>query len=108
MVFFKTAAAIEPVAFVKEICEAALAHRERKRTRFAKRFSPMTLMGRASEEGLEKVAREVLSPYFHREPFRRYKVRALFHACELHVRNGMLTPEARSSPSARRCAITTS
>lgn len=48
---------------------------QRKRTRFAKRLSPMTLMGRASEEGLDKTAREVLAPYFHQEPVQTRKVR---------------------------------
>lgn len=35
----------------------------------------MTLIGRASEEGLEKVALEVLKPHFHQEPFQKRKVR---------------------------------
>lgn len=74
VIFFKTADPVEPVSFVKYICEAAMNARKRKRTRFAKRFSPMTLMGRASEEGLEKVAKEVLRPHFHQEPFQRRKV----------------------------------
>ena len=69
VVFFRTVAPVEPVGFVKDICEAAMSNRSRKRTRFAKRLSPMTLMGRASEEGLEKVAKEVLRPHFHQEPF---------------------------------------
>ena len=74
VVFFRTLAPIEPVSFVKDICEAAMRTRARKRTRFAKRLSPMTLMERASEEGLEKVAVEVLRPHFHQEPFQRRKV----------------------------------
>jgi tRNA acetyltransferase TAN1 len=28
----------------------------------------MTLMGKATEDGLEKTAKEVLAPYFHTEP----------------------------------------
>lgn len=34
----------------------------------------MTLVGRASTEGLEKVAAEVLKPHFHQEPFKKRKV----------------------------------
>ncbi|GAB7356982.1 hypothetical protein MBLNU459_g7819t1 [Dothideomycetes sp. NU459] len=68
VLFFKTRAPVEPVSFVRKICRDALDNSQRKRTRFAKRLSPMTLMGRASEEGLEKVAMEVLGPHFHQEP----------------------------------------
>ena len=74
VVFLKTVDPIEPVRFVKAVCEDAMNHRQRKRTRFVKRLSPMTLMGRASEEGLEKVAKEVLWPHFHQQPFQRRKV----------------------------------
>ncbi|EME39792.1 hypothetical protein DOTSEDRAFT_47345 [Dothistroma septosporum NZE10] len=73
VVFFKTIAPVEPVSLVKTICEEAMADNQHKRTRFTKRLSPMTLMGRASAEGLEKVATEVLAPHFHQEPFQRRK-----------------------------------
>jgi len=74
VVFFKTVAPVEPVSFVRAICEDAVSKSAIKRTRFAKRLSPMTMMGRASTEGLEKVAIEVLAPHFHREPFVARKV----------------------------------
>ena len=61
-------------------------NRQRKRTRFVKRLSPMTLMGRASEEGLEKVASEVLPLYFHQEPFQPRKVSIPFEQ-SLHPAN---------------------
>lgn len=77
VVFIKTKAPVEPVALVRKICEDAVNEPERKRTRFVKRLSPMTLMGRASAEGLEKVAREVLAPHFHCKPFQSRKVRNL-------------------------------
>lgn len=75
VVFFKTEAPIEPVSLVKRICEDAMKDQAKKRTRFVKRLSPMTLMGRASEDGLDSVARTVLAPYFHGEPYQRRKVR---------------------------------
>lgn len=74
VIFIKTIAPVEPVSLVKTICEEAMANRDRKRTRFAQRLSPMTLMGRASTEGLEKVAQEVLAPHFHQEPFQKRTV----------------------------------
>jgi len=74
VIFFKTYAPIEPVSFVQRIIQDAAAEPGRKRTRFTMRLSPMTLMGRASEEGLEKVAADVLAPQFHTEPPQAHKV----------------------------------
>lgn len=74
VVFFKTIAPVDPVHFVKAICQDAMQNPRLKRTRFSKRLSPMTLIGRASEEGLEKVALEVLKPHFHQDPFQKRKV----------------------------------
>lgn len=74
VVFFKTIAPVDPVALVKKICQDATDEPLRKRTRFVKRLSPMTLMGRASEEGLDKVTREVLAPHFHQQPLQPRKV----------------------------------
>lgn len=54
-----------------------------KRTRFAQRLTPMTLMGRASAEGLEKVCLEVLAPHFHQEPFQRRKVCGCLHGTDM-------------------------
>ena len=64
VLFFKTRPPIEPVMFVQTICQDALAGAT-KRYRFVKRLTPMTMMGKATEEGLEKVAMSVLKPVFH-------------------------------------------
>lgn len=74
MVFFKTIAPVEPVSFIQRICEDAMANPTLKRTRTAKRLAPMSLMGKATMEGLESVAREVLKPHFHDEPVTPKKV----------------------------------
>lgn len=74
VIFFKTVAPVEPVSFVQRICEDALANPMLKRTRTAKRLAPMSLMGKATMEGLESVAREVLKPHFHDEPVSPKKV----------------------------------
>ncbi|KAI5277154.1 Nop-domain-containing protein [Aureobasidium subglaciale] len=68
VIFFKTRAPVEPVSFVRRICEDAAKQNAPKRTRFCNRLSPMSLMGKATEDGLEKVAKEVLAPHFHQEP----------------------------------------
>ena len=46
----------------------------RKRTRTAKRLAPMSLMGKATMEGLESVAKDVLAPHFHQAPVTPKKV----------------------------------
>ncbi len=75
VVFFKTVSPVEPVSFVKRICEDAANNSALKRTRFTKRLSPMTLMGRPSADDLGKIAGEVLAPHFHQQPIRSRKVR---------------------------------
>lgn len=74
MLFFKTIPPVDPVVVVKKICQDAMDEPMRKRTRFVKRLSPVTLMARASEEGLKKVASDVLAPHFHQEPIQPQKV----------------------------------
>ncbi|GAB7346372.1 hypothetical protein MBLNU457_5079t1 [Dothideomycetes sp. NU457] len=64
VVFFRTSAPVEPVEFVHRIVSDAAADSSKKRTRFTHRLSPISMMGRASEEGLEKVAVEVLKGAF--------------------------------------------
>lgn len=74
VVFFRTVAPVEPVSFVQRICEDAVNKKLRRRTKTVKRLSPMSLMGRASAEGLESVAKQVLAPHFHKQPFESRKV----------------------------------
>lgn len=66
VLFFKTRAPIEPVGFVHKICKDAL-EGATKRHRWVKKLTPMTKMGKATVEGLEKVAKDVLEPVFHAE-----------------------------------------
>ncbi|KAL6721025.1 hypothetical protein ACLMJK_000125 [Lecanora helva] len=66
VLFFKTRPPIEPVEFVHRICKDAL-EGTTKKCRWVKRLTPMTMMGKATPEGLEKVAESVLQPVFHSE-----------------------------------------
>ncbi len=66
VLFFKTRAPVEPVGFVHQICKDALEGATKKH-RWVKKLTPMTMMGKATVEGLEKVAKEVLKPVFHDE-----------------------------------------
>lgn len=63
VLFFKTRPPVVPTDFVQYICDDA-ASTLKKRTRFAKRLTPMTLMGKATEAGLDALAKEVLAPVF--------------------------------------------
>ena len=64
VLFFKTRPPVEPVTFVHTICKDAT-EGATQRARFVKRLSPMTMMGKATEDGLAKVADAVLQPVFH-------------------------------------------
>ena len=64
VLFFKTSPPIEPVSFVHTICKDA-AGGATQRARFVKRLSPMAIIGKATEDGLAKVANAVLGPVFH-------------------------------------------
>lgn len=64
LIFFKTRAPIEPVGFVHRICQDAVANPEGRRHRFVNRLTPMTLLGRSTEKGIEEVARAVLGEHF--------------------------------------------
>ncbi|KAK5686156.1 hypothetical protein LTS10_002270 [Elasticomyces elasticus] len=77
VVFFKTVSPIEPVSFVKKMCEDAANDSALKHTKTVKRLCPMTLMGQATEEGLTKTAAQVLAPHFHQQPVssKKYAIR---------------------------------
>lgn len=51
--------------FVHTICKDAAASAHRKQSRSVKRLTPITLVGKATESGLEEVAQQVLRPHFH-------------------------------------------
>jgi len=76
VVFFKTKAPIEPVSFVHRICSDGVQDSDRKRSRWTRRLTPMTMMGKATEKGLEEVTKAVLAPHFHAEGVTPKKVRS--------------------------------
>jgi tRNA acetyltransferase TAN1 len=107
VVFFKTVAPVEPVSFVQKICEDAMANPMHKRTRTAKRLAPMTLMGKATMEGLESVAKDVLAPHFHQAPVTPKRVSSDMSLGRDHMRGRRLTRLACSSVSGLTCETTT-
>ena len=77
VLFLRTQKPVEPVSFVQRICQDASENSAKKQTRFIKRLTPMTRMGKATEAGLETVAKIVLRPHFHAEdsPSRKFAIR---------------------------------
>lgn len=68
--FMKTTKPVEPDALIRRICEDAKAcpdPRERK-CKYINRMTPVFNTDKATENGIERVARRVLSPYFDLVP----------------------------------------
>jgi tRNA acetyltransferase TAN1 len=74
VIFFKTIAPIDPVAFVVSFCKNAFANPHKRQTRAVQRLTPITLIGKATENGIEEVAAQVLAPHFHSEGVPQRKV----------------------------------
>lgn len=66
LIFVKTKPPVEPRQFVRRIVDDAklVSDRAQRRSRFINRLTPITLMGRATEAGLDELAKEVLAPEF--------------------------------------------
>lgn len=84
--FFKTRPPLEPVSFVRKICEDAASSSGRKQSRFVKRLTPMTLMGKATWESMDEVAQQVLAPHFHQPNGLPKKVSWLWHSLKSFIR----------------------
>lgn len=66
LLFVKTEPPIDPVAFVRRIVEDAKTCNEsgQMRCRYLNRLTPVTVSGKATEQGLVEVATEALAPFF--------------------------------------------
>ncbi|CAL3971838.1 unnamed protein product [Diplocarpon coronariae] len=64
VLFFKTRQPIDPIDFVHRICEEIVAKPGVRRMKYVNRLTPMTLMAKASEKGLEDLASTVLQEHF--------------------------------------------
>lgn len=66
LMFVKTKPPIDPVAFVRRIVEDAKSAKEtgQMKCRYVNRLTPVSVTGKATEQGLEGVAREALAPFF--------------------------------------------
>jgi tRNA acetyltransferase TAN1 len=64
VLFFKTRSPIDPVDFVQRICEEIVIQPGMRRMRYVNRLTPVTLVGKANEKGLEELGKAVLSHHF--------------------------------------------
>ncbi|KAL6852823.1 hypothetical protein ACO1O0_007371 [Amphichorda felina] len=67
LLFIKTMKPVEPVEFVRKICQDARDCTDimKRKTRYVNRLTPVSNMDKSSENGIVKVARSVMAPYFH-------------------------------------------
>lgn len=65
VVFFKTRPPIRPEELVEQICKDAFDSKS-KSTRFTQKLTPITFSCSASMEEVEKLAKKVLAPHFHK------------------------------------------
>lgn len=65
VLFFKIRPPIDPVDFVHRICMEIVSTPNIRRMRYINRLTPMSLMGKATEKGLEEVGRVVLGQHFN-------------------------------------------
>jgi tRNA acetyltransferase TAN1 len=65
--FTKTTKPVVPTELVTKICEDALACGDvmKRRTKYINRLTPVSGMEKATENGLIRVARAVMAPYFN-------------------------------------------
>jgi hypothetical protein len=75
VLFFKTTLPIDPSSFVLSFVRDLSTHSNRKRPHAVKRLTPIMLIGKATEKGIDDLAEKVLAPYFHRQEEEEKKVR---------------------------------
>ena len=83
----------DPVKLVYQICTDAQSRPDRKRSRYIKRMTPMTLMRKTmgDGEGLQQVCKKVLAPHFHSGgPPKKYAIRPTIRNNELLKRDKVI------------------
>lgn len=83
VIFFRTHKPLEPVSFVHSICKDITDGAQLRNLRYVKRLTPITAYEKATQQGLEAVAKQVLAPHFHTPDLECKKVRPLFNVLAL-------------------------
>ncbi|KAI1117786.1 hypothetical protein F5Y14DRAFT_401897 [Nemania sp. NC0429] len=89
VLFMRTRAPVDPLALVREICKDAAVAKDRSlwRSRFINKLTPITATAKATEKGLEDVARKVLADHFQLEGGETEEaVGGESHACSYAIR----------------------
>ncbi|KAH9210106.1 hypothetical protein DL95DRAFT_371394 [Leptodontidium sp. 2 PMI_412] len=65
VLFFKTNSLIEPIDFVHRICKEIVATPGVRKMKYVNRLTPMTLIAKATEKGLQELGSTVLQKHFN-------------------------------------------
>ena len=89
VIFLKARKPVEPVSFVKKICQDVADGKTIARCNFVKRLTPIQTMDKASERGLENVARQVIAPHFHgpEQEGKKVSLQVLTYPSKTYIRN---------------------
>ncbi|SLM36524.1 THUMP [Lasallia pustulata] len=92
VMFFKTREPVQTVSLVHRICSDAFESSSTKRSRWVKRLTPMTMMGKATEKGLQEVCAKVLRPSFLVEGAgsRKFAIRTTIRNHNTLTRDGVI------------------
>jgi tRNA acetyltransferase TAN1 len=93
--FFRTRSPLEPVSFVHKICQDIAGGAQPKNLRYVKRLTPITATDKATPQGLEAVAKQVLAPHFHGTDQAGKKVSTSFSSQMMHPRCAKIFANAR-------------
>lgn len=96
LLFFKTRPPVEPVSFVRAICQEAASQAASepriKGSRFLKRLTPITRVGKATVGGLEQIGREVLEAAFGEKTGLKVRIWECFLPCFASISYGLFCP----------------
>lgn len=65
VLFFKTGPLIEPIDFVHRICKEIVATPSVRKMKYVNRLTPMTLIAKATERGLQELGSTILQKHFN-------------------------------------------
>jgi len=74
---FKTLPPVDPVSLVQRLCKDAENGTLPRKSRYAKRLTPMAVTAKATESGLDELCKTVLAKDFHAEdtPSKKFAIR---------------------------------
>lgn len=92
VIFFRCNNPVDPQELVHKIATDAAADPSTKRTRFTQRLSPISIIERASEEGLRRACEAALSVPFHAPDAtaKKFAIRPTTRNCNLLSRDAII------------------